>query len=319
MRTLIHSSLLIGLIAALVLAGVPALAQTERPTPAHLVASVSNDGDAQVNRMDWDVNAFAVLFPGAGVRPNDYIELTGRTTVTVICTDLSLIEQRGSESPACDPYPSRTVLHYYDDPAWLPPETPPTIRVTSTDPAAIPAEVRDPGAYELAPLGGDQQAALDDATSAILALDTAPDVQAFALAQLYRGQGLYFDAIGALAALPDLGCTERRAFVEIPENGARTLAASPVVYLRLGELFQIIGQPADAARYYQCAAEAGAAYGDPATVALANARSASTAQSVSDAIARYQAAIDNFAALGAADAVETMMALCGQRNCTVPG
>ena len=321
MRILKHSSIAILLAVALIAAlpgTIPAGAQGGgASTPVHLVATVSNDGDARINRMDWDVNAFALVFPGTGVRSNDYIDLTGRTTLSIICTDLTLIEQRGSESPRCGAYPSMTAFFYTDDPAWVAPDASPVIHVLSGGAEGIPAEITDPGQYQVSALDEASRERVSTNTSTILGLNVPAEVQAYALSQYYRGEGMWFDAIGALTALPDLGCTARRAFVEVPADGSRTLESSPVVYIRLGEMFQVIGQTEDAARYYQCAAEAGEAYGDPASVALANARWANVAPALDAAIERYQIAIDNYAALGAADSANVMMELCGMRNCTL--
>ncbi|MBN1200571.1 MAG: tetratricopeptide repeat protein [Anaerolineae bacterium] len=325
MRTLTSAGLLI-LIVIVVLGGGPgtprnATAQDDTPVPAHLVLSVDNGSDARLNRMDWDVNAWAPLFPAASVRSSDYIDLLGRTTVLILCTDLTLIDQRGSEVPRCEPYPEKTFFVYADNPTWTGPEGAVTIVVTDPNPATFPAEIRNPGAYNLDELIGDELAAIMERTDVILGLDIAPEAQAFALSSFYRSQGMIFDAIGALTALPDLGCTDRRPFVEPPGEGERPLVQSPAVYLRLGEMFQIIGQNEDALRNYRCAAELAQSVGDTADTALAFARQGNIAEDPAEAIQFYQVSIDSYASLGAYDVANAIMEICGSRNCTldIPG
>ncbi len=283
------------------------------PEAAHLVLSVTGSG-ARINRMDWDLNAFAPVFPGASVRASDYIDLAGRTTVMVLCTDLTLIDQRGSEVPRCEAYPATTAFYYVDDPAWKaePPST-----VTTLPGEIIPAEVTNPDAYRVSELSG---GALDAAVSAAqtinaLAVDDAG--RAFALSSYYRSQGALFSALGALTTLPDLGCTVRRPSVEPPTGEDRPLVQSPVTYLRVGELYEMLGQPEDAIRNYACAASLAEALSDPADMALAYARQANVTTDPAQAVQFYQLAINNYAGLGAKTQANTLLEICGSRNCAM--
>ncbi|MBN1966896.1 MAG: hypothetical protein JW910_19745, partial [Anaerolineae bacterium] len=92
MRRIPSLGLLILAVITALAAGTGALprvtAQGGEPVPTHLVLSVDNGSDARINRMDWDVNGWSPLLPATAVRPNDYIDLAGRTTVIVLCTDL---------------------------------------------------------------------------------------------------------------------------------------------------------------------------------------------------------------------------------------
>jgi len=316
---------LIGLILLAVIAALPAGAglrdagaQGRDRTPVNLVLSVDNGVEARLNRMDWDVNAWAPVVPGTGVRASDYIDLLGRTTLTILCTDLKPLEQRGSEVPRCDAYPSTPLFFYADDPAWTGDDGPTSVRVTDADPDSFPPEIRDPDALDLSVLDGDDRARVAEQTQAITGLDLSPEGTAFALASYYRGQGMLLDAIGALTALPDLGCTERRPAVEPPPANRRPLVQSPVLYLRLGELYEMIGQVEDAGRSYLCAADLAEALDDPANAGLAYARQANIAEDTAQAIDLYQRAIDNYALLGAMDAAQFMLDTCGLRNCAMP-
>jgi tetratricopeptide (TPR) repeat protein len=287
--------------------------------PAHLVVVVEGGGDARINRVDWDVNAFAPVFPGTAVRGSDYIDLSGRTTLQIVCADLTLLDQRGSEVPRCNPYPEQAVFFYVDDPAWSMSGGATTTVVTlPADLAAIPPEVVNPSAYNLNELtGGELDAALGS-VSAILALNLPAEAQAFALSQFYRGQGVYFEALGALTALPDLGCSARRPAVEPPQGDARPLAQSPVTYLRIGELYEILGQQEDALRNYQCAVTLAEALGDTADAALGYARWGNIEPDPAQAVAHYQTSINLYTLLGAQDNANAMLEICGSRSCA-PG
>lgn len=310
--------ILLALIAILIGAPGSAAGQGGALEPAHLVISVNNGTDALLNRMEWDVNAWAPLFPATAVRTGDYIELSGRTTVIVMCTDLSLLEQRSSEVPNCDPYPQSTSFFYLDDPTWVPTENIERVVVGSADTSALPEEIENPGGFNLEALEGDALARVSERTSTILGLDIPAEAQAFALASYYRSEGMLFDAIGVLSAA-DLGCTERSRTVD-PAGAAeqRTVAQSPVVYLRLGEMYQMLGQRDDAERYYRCSAELGNALQDPSNVALANARLANIAQDTAQAIEFYQTAINNYMLLDATTNANAMLEICGLRNCALP-
>jgi hypothetical protein len=319
MRKQLLIGLLILVVAALAVgAGAPreAAAQKGGPEPAALVLSVDNGPDALLNRMDWDVNAWSPLFPAAGLRASDYIDLQGRTTVLVLCTDLQLLDQRGSEVPRCNAYPADVAFYYADDPTWEGPDDPSTVVIQSTDPATFPPEA-DPGAYNLIPLDGDQLARVTARANAVLSLGLSQDAAAFALSSIYRTEEMYFDAITTLTALPDVGCSARRPSVDVPDPTVRTLGGSPVVYLRLGELYQTIGLNDDAGRYYKCAADVADQLGATADSALAYARLANIAADTGTAIQLYQLSINNYAALGAKDPANAMLELCGARNCTL--
>ncbi|MBN1680695.1 MAG: tetratricopeptide repeat protein [Anaerolineae bacterium] len=308
---------------AVLLAGGPGasrqvIAQDGGPELAHLVLDVINDGDARINRMDWDVNAFAPLFPATSVRESDYIDISGRTTLTILCADLTLIEQRGSEVPRCQPYPAVAAFYYVDDPSWSGPDAPVTVVVSSPDAAGIPPEVRNPSAYSLDPLTDDEMAQVAGAVGTITGLGVSPEAQAFALSSYYRGQGMIFDSLAALLVLPDLGCSERRPFVDPPAGIERPLVQSPALYVRLGEIFQVLGQNEDALRYYRCATELAETVGDPANTALAYARQANLMEDSEQATQFYQVAIDNYMSLGALASANTMLEICGSRNCTLP-
>jgi hypothetical protein len=312
-----RTRLFIFLALAAVLISVPgsAAGQDNSLEPAHLVISVNNGSDALLNRMDWDVNAWAPLFPGTTVRTGDYIELSGRTTVIVMCTDLSLLEQRSSEVPRCDPYPGSTAFFYYDDPTWVPADNPDRIVVGSVDTSALPQDIGNPNDFNLVTLEGDALARVSDRTSTILSLDIPAEAQAFALASYYRSEDMLLDAISVLSAA-DIGCTEQRPRVE--SNGDRTIDQSPVVYLRLGEMYQMLGQRDAAERYYRCSADLATTLQDPANAALANARLANIAQDPGQATEFYQNAINNYMLLDAATDANAMLEICGSRNCTLP-
>ncbi|MBN2303188.1 MAG: tetratricopeptide repeat protein [Anaerolineae bacterium] len=305
---------LLACILILVTALAPAAAQGgDRSDPAHLIVSMQSDGEVRINRMDWDVNAFAPVFPGAAVRGSDYVDLSGRTAVLILCNDLTLLDQRGSEVPRCDPYAYSPVFYYPDDPDWEP-ALPPTV-VTLPGSAAPPEFTGSANRNELT--GGELDSVLAN-TETILGLDLDTTGHAFALAMYYYGQGMTFDAITILTALPDLECSDRRPTVDPPGNGVLTLVKSPVVYLRLGELYQSLGQDDVAGRYYRCGADLASALGDPADEALALARQANLQADPVTAIDLYQSAINRYAALGALDAANLLLEICGSRNCTLP-
>jgi hypothetical protein len=295
----------------------PAAAQGgDTPEPAHLVLSVDNGTEARINRMDWDVNAWAPLFPGASVRASDYLDLAGRTTLSILCADLTVIDQLGSEAPRCNPYPGTPAFYYADDPTWTMRDSTETV-VTLPD-GTIPPEVRNPGSYSVSVLGGADLDALNAQVSAIMGLGVPPEAQAFALSSLYRDQGVLFEALGVMTAISDLGCSERRPAVEPPPADARPLLQSPVVYLRVGELYEMLGQNEDAMRNYRCAGDLAQATDDPADLALAYARQANLVGDPTQAIQFYQQAVDSYAQLGAKNDVDGLMNLCGARNCTAP-
>lgn len=314
MRTRVSLVILIVLIA---LAAGPVWAQGGGLQPAHLVLSVDNGTEARLNRMDWDVEAWAPLFPATSVRSNDYIDLQGRTTVMILCADLTLVDQRGSESPGCDPYAYGEAFIYADSPRWLPDdEARGAIPILSDE--SVPPEITDPGAISMQVLGEGDLAAITQQADMILNLPVSEEAQAFALSSLYRAQGLFIDSIRELTALPDIGCSARRPFVDPPSGDTISLVQSPVLYLRLGELFQLVAQDEDALRYYQCAAEQAEALSDPSSTALAYARQGAMAADPAEAIRLYQLAIDNYAALGATEDANAMLEICGSRNCTLP-
>lgn len=284
--------------------------------PAHLVLTVTSGGEARVNRMDWSVSEFAPVLPGTDARASDYIDISGRATLQILCADLSLIEQLGSEVPRCDPYPADPAFFYTDDPSW----TLPGVSSMVTFPASmatVPAEVTNPGNFNLNELVGSELDAVVAQRDTIQGLGLAADAQAFALASLYRSKGMIFQALAELVTLDGLECVARRPSVTPPSGDAYTLVQSPVLYLRIGELYEMLGQQDDALRNYRCAADLSQTIGDTADAALAFARWANIEPDAAAAIQYYQNAIDNYAALGAADA-DIMLEICGSRNCTRP-
>jgi hypothetical protein len=306
---------------ALVLIASPAAAQPRQQSgtgsePAHLVLTLDNGADARLNRVDWDVNAWSPLLPGAGIRSSDYIDLAGRTTVRVLCTDLTLLDQRGSEVPRCNPYPSVTAFYFADDPAWTMRDQSPTVFTLPAGVGTLPPGF-DPGAYGASELSGGSLDTVLAGIQAIQALGVPDDAQALALASLYRSNDLPLDALGVLLALPDLGCTQRPT-VQPPDGEDRPMVQSPVMYLRVGELYEMLGQLDDAARNYQCAATLADGFNDPADSALAYARWANVAPDPAQAVQFYQFSINNYAAIGAVDLVNTVLEICGSRNCTAP-
>jgi tetratricopeptide (TPR) repeat protein len=304
---------------ALLVAALPVMAQesSDSTEPAHLVLTVDNGADARINRMDWDVNAFAFVFPGTAARGSDYIDLSGRTTVQILCADLALIEQRGSEVPPCDPYPTDVRFFYYNDPSWFT-EGANTVVTYPDDLAAVPAEVANPGAYNLNELVGSELEAVRTDAETITGLGLPAEAQAFALASLYRGKEMYFQALAELSAIAGLECSARRPSVTPPEGDTRTLVQSPVLYIRIGELYELLAQREDALRNFRCAGELAQTIGDPATTALAFARWANLEPDAEDAIQYYQIAIDNYAQLQAMDSANAMLEICGSRNCAMP-
>lgn len=287
----------------------------ESSEPVHLVVNIEPGGVVRINRMDWDVNAFAPVFAGASVRSSDYVDLSGRTTVLILCTDLALIEQRGSEVPRCDAYPRTTAFFYADDPAWLPPDSPAAVVVQPG--TQVPTGI-DAGAFNLDELSGSDLDAVTAQVDTILGLNLSAEPIAFALASFYRGQGMTFDALSVLNALPDLECSAQRPTVEPPQDGDQSLVKSPALYLRIGELYQMLGDPQAALRHYQCAARLAQALDDPADLALASARQANAVPSSGDAVALYQQAINQYATLGATSNATALLEICGLRNCAMP-
>ncbi len=286
--------------------------------PVHLVLALTDEGEANINRMDWDVNAFAPVQPGTAARASDFIEVAGRTTLTILCADLTLIEQHGSEVPRCEPYAPDPAFFYVDDPTWSMTANPvASITVYPPELANTPQDVT-PGAYALVTLSGD---ALDTVTAqaqTIMGLNISPAAKAFALAGLYRSQGMALEALSMLQALPDVQCSARRPSVDA-SSVSDPLAASPVTYLRMGELYDILGMPDDALRNYICAATRAEETGDPANLALAFARQANLTTDPVRAIELYQQAINAYAGLGAMDDANALLEICGLRNCTLEG
>jgi tetratricopeptide (TPR) repeat protein len=287
-----------------------------RTVAAHLVLAMSQGGVAEINRMDWDVNAFAPLALGEGVRSNDYIEVSGDTSLAILCADLQLIEQRGSEVPPCNQYIDTPMFSYTEDPVWRPSDAASTIVVFPPDLALVPVEISDPGAFNQSVLTGGDLDQVVSARDTILDLSVPGEAKAYALSRLYRNQDMIFDALGVL--LPDLECTARRAFVEPPGPNERLLFKSPAVYLHAGEMFQMLGQTEDAVRYYTCAADLADATGDTANLALAFARLGNATEEPGQKISFYQQAIDTYAALNAPELVNGVLEICGRGNCSVP-
>ncbi len=288
------------------------------PEPASLVLTVDNGADARLNRMDWDVNAWSLLLPGTSIRGSDYIDLAGRTTVRVLCPDLTVLDQRGSEVPQCNPYPAVTAFFYVDDPAWTAHGQNTAITVLPADIASLPADL-DPGSYGAQELSGAGLDLVRNGIGTIQGLDLPDDAKAFALSSLYRSQGALLDAVGVLTALPDIGCTERRPSVDAPTGDARPMVQSPVLYLRLGELYELLGLTSNASLQYQCALDLSNALGDTADAALASARWANIATDPGQAIQFYQQSINAYAQLGAQQDMQAVLDVCGLRNCTPPG
>ncbi len=286
--------------------------------PVHLVLMLTDESDARINRMDWDVNAFAPVQAGTAARASDFIDVAGRTTLTILCTDLTPIEQHGSEVPRCDPYAPEPAFFYVDDPTWSMTANPATsITVYPPELANAPSDV-DPSGYALVTLS---DAALETVTAqanTIMGLTLSPAAKAFALASLYRGQGMAFEALSMLQALPDVQCSARRPSVDASAV-SDPLAASPVTYLRMGELYDILGKPDDALRNYICAASRAEESNDPADLALAFARQANLTTDPVRAVELYQQAINGYAALGAMDDANALLEICGLRNCTLEG
>jgi hypothetical protein len=228
-----------------------------------------------------------------------------------------VIEQLGSEVPRCNPV-TDPAFEYVDDPTWMPEDGPLSVVVVSSDISGLPAEILDPAAFNFNELVGDELEAVAQATDTILSIPTTTEAQAIALSNYYRNEGLLFDAISVLVTLPDIGCTSRRPSVDPPSGPELPLLQTPVVYLRLGELFQMLGQVEDATRYYRCAADLSDALGDPANAALAYARLASLAEALETKTQLYQFSINNYAALGASDNATAMLDRCGSSNCALP-
>ncbi len=309
MRTRI--SLLILVLLAVVLTGAPVTAQ-KASDAVHLVLSVESDGGVNINRFNWDVQALSPVYPGTSVGTSDFLDLSGRSRVIVLCTDLQIVEQLNSEVPRCNPYPNVTAFFSADDPTWIPDSGP----VMVFDPAALPEGI-DASAAELETLSNAAQTETTTLTQTIQGLGLSEEAEAFAVASVYRTEGLYLDAIATLLDLPDIECQRPRG-VTAPTGTDRPLVKSPVLYLRLGELYQMIGQDEDAGRYYECAAVLAEALQDPANLGLAFARWANISEDPGQAIQFYQNAINNFALLGAADYADAMLEVCGSRNCTMP-
>lgn len=309
--------LITGMAFSLIGSGAAVTAQDTSPELAHLVLGIEVGGTVAINRVDWDVNAFAPVVPGTAVRSSDFLELSGRTTARVLCADLVLLEQRGSEVPRCDLYAQDPAFRYADDPAWQPDEGSLTIVALPADLALLPADV-DATAFTRNELVGDELARVLERTDTIASLDLPVEAQAFALAAYYRTEGMVLDALGVLSVIPDVGCSARRPTVELPGGDDVPLVQSPVLYLRIGELYQMLDLPEDAQRNYLCATRLAEAIGDPATTALGYARQATLFDDPARASEFFQAAIDNYAALGATEDATMLLDLCGRANCALP-
>lgn len=315
MRTLISFALVL-ILAVTAVTLVPAgsmSAQDAEREAVHLVLAVNSSGAVSFNRIEWGVTAFAPLFPGTGVRANDFMDVSADTTITILCADLALVRQRGSGVPDCSTYLQDPVFRYVDDPEWLPADVG---VVTVTESSPQPDEIFATGEFQVAAAGDSLLAAVTEQVSAIAALDVPDDAKAFALATYYREQGMTFDAVNALLALPEVGCQREGQTVAPPRADERPLAKLPVTYLRLGELYQELGNDDIAARYYGCAATLAETLEDPANLALASARWANIVD-IATATPLYQVAIDSYAQLGARGYAETMAEFCG-RDCRLP-
>ena len=286
--------------------------------PVHLVLALTDEAEANINRMDWDVNAFAPVQPGTAARASDFIDIAGRTTLTILCADLTLIEQHGSEVPRCEPYAPDPAFFYVDDPTWSMTANPATtITVYPPELANTPPDV-NPSAYALVTLSGDALNTVTTQAQTIMGLNVSPAAKAFALASLYRSRGMALEALSMLQALPDVQCSARRPSVDASAV-SDPLAASPVTYLRMGELYDILGMRDDALRNYICAATRAEETSDPANLALAFARQANLTTDPVRAIELYQQAINAYAGLGAMDDANALLEICGLRNCTLEG
>jgi hypothetical protein len=211
-----------------------------------------------------------------------------------------------------------TAFYYVDDPAWTARNQNSAITLLPGDIASLPADI-DPGSYGAQELSGSGLDLVRSGISTIQALDVPDDAKAFALASLYRSQGALLDAVGVLTNLPDIGCTERRPSVDAPTGEARPMVQSPVLYLRLGELYELLGLTPNASTQYGCALDLANALGDTADAALASARWANIATDPGQAIQFYQQSINSYAQLGAQGNVQAVLDVCGLRNCTPPG
>lgn len=309
---------LVLLVAVLPLAGAQGIENSDprgdTAQPAHLVLSVTDGGEALINRMDWNVNAFAPVQPGTSVRSGDYIDVSGRTTLVILCADLKRIEQLGSEAPQCDPYANNPAFLYPDSPVWSMVGQRVTVVTFPANLANVPDGI-DTAQFTVSELSGGALDTVVGMQQTIMGLSLEPEQQAFALGSLYRGQGMIFEALVTLTALTEGQCS-RTPSVNAGQTGTQ-IAASPVLYLRIGELYDILGLIDNAARYYQCAAGLAQDAGDQASAGLAFARQANIAPDPVQAIDLYQLAIDNYAALGANDDASDLLDICGARNCTL--
>jgi hypothetical protein len=282
--------------------------------PAHLVLSVTDGGEAMINRMDWNVNAFAPVQAGTSVRGSDYIDVSGRTTLVILCADLKQIEQLGSEAPQCDPYAQNPAFLYPNSPVWSMVGQQVAVITFPANLASTPDGV-DTSQYRVSELAGGDLDRVVAKQQTITGLSLEPEQKAFALGSFYRGEGMVFEALTTLTALTEGQCGRTPSV-----NAAQTstqIAASPVLYLRIGELYDILGMLDNAARYYQCAAGLAQDNGDQANAGLAFARQANIAPDPVQAIDLYQFAINNYAALGATDDANALLDICGARNCTL--
>jgi tetratricopeptide (TPR) repeat protein len=282
--------------------------------PAHLVLSVTDGGEALINRMDWNVNAFAPVQAGTSVRSGDYIDVSGRTTLKILCADLKLIEQLGSEAPQCDPYAANPAFLYPNSPVWSMVGQRITVVTFPSNLASTPDGV-ETSQYSVNELAGGNLDTVVAMQQTITGLALEPEQKAFALGSLYRGQGMIFEALNTLTAITEGQCSRTNS-VNASQTGTQ-IAASPVLYLRIGELYDILGLTNDAARYYQCAVGLAQENGDQASAGLAFARQANIAPDPVQAISLYQLAIDNYTDLGANDDASALLDICGQRNCTL--
>lgn len=282
--------------------------------PVHLVLHVADGGEALINRMDWNVNAFAPVYAGTSARSGDYIDLSGRTTLRILCADLTLIEQLGSETPQCDPYAYTLAFFYPNSPVWTMVGERVTVVTFPANLASTPPGV-NVGQYTVDELTGGELDEVLAQQQKITALPLEPEQIAFALGSFYRGQGMIFEAVSTLTAITEGQCSNRPTV----NTGQTTtqIAASPVLYLRIGELYDILALTQEAERYYQCAAGLAQEAGDQANAGLAFARQANIVADPVRAIDLYQRAINEYVALGAMDDARMLLDICGQRNCTM--
>ena len=307
-------------LAILLLLGVVSVPVFAEPTrqddikmPVHIIIGVDGEwSDMAFNRSAWeDYSATNPLSPGMALQDRDFVEISGSTTLRILCADLSASEMLANSAPECGATDTPAFINM-DTPLWAFANV--DVLITS-DAIVMPDDLAD---SDLIPIMADDatRAQITQTLASIGELGLEAGTQAYVEAYALASQGIYLDAVNTLLAVEDLQCTDRRNFVEVTDGNS--IYENPSVYLRMGEWYAILGNLNVSARYLQCAGELAEANADLLNVGLAYSRLAVVTEDAEARTASYQAAIDTFNALSADTAVADLLDACGSANCTAP-